>query len=195
MIGRGDNWIVIPHWDSDADHEGFQHYSNRDPIWIKDYRSQLNNDDYLSLSFHLRGVLHDLRLAYAASHRQLRDNTSTLNRQLGGRVTTPDLKRLNEAGFIEFSASKPLAPCYPREEKEKEKKPLSEARTSTPTIAAPTGTKPAATDGHLFALRTLIANGVIRDLVDLEAELRSGDHPNITQEQRDQLAATLPEAA
>jgi hypothetical protein len=105
MIGRGDYWIVIPHWDSDGDHDGFQHYRDRDPIWIKDYRSQLSNDAYLNLSFHLRGLLHDLRLAYAASDRQLRDKTSTLNRHVGGRVTTRDLERLSERD----SSSFPLA--------------------------------------------------------------------------------------
>ena len=104
---NGELWIVIPHWDD------FQHYRDRDPIWIKNHRSQLAKDEYRDLSFHLRGILHGLRLSYAASNRQLRVSTVALTRRLGQRVTTRDLEALNHAGFITFAASKPLAPCYP----------------------------------------------------------------------------------
>lgn len=121
-MAKRQRWIVIPHWVSDGDHEGFQHYKDRDPIWIKNYRNLLAKDEYLTLSYHLRGILHSLWLEYAASNRQISDNTLTLTRRLGQRVTTRDLVSLNRAGFITFSASKPLAARYPRKEKEKEKK-------------------------------------------------------------------------
>jgi hypothetical protein len=58
-------YIVIPNWDGP---DGFQHYRDRDPIWIKNYRALMAKDEYL--------------------------------------------ESLNHAGFIHFSASKPLAHRY-----------------------------------------------------------------------------------
>jgi hypothetical protein len=111
-------WIVIPRWDE------FQHYKDRDPKWIKDHRRQYDDEAFLNLTFHQRGILQGLRHAYAASNRQISDSTLTLTRRLGQRVTTRDLAALNHAGFIEFSASKPLAivvqPASPELETEKE---------------------------------------------------------------------------
>lgn len=104
-----ERWIVIPRWDG---HDGFQHYRNRDPIWIKNYRQLLSDEAYIGLSFVQRGILHGLWLEYAASNRQLRDSTVTLTRRLGQRVTRASLDALNHAGFIHYSASKPLAPRY-----------------------------------------------------------------------------------
>lgn len=90
--------------------EKFQHYKDRNPPWIKNYIELLNDDDhYRSLTFHRRGILHGLWLAYAASRRQLRDDTVTLTRLLGQRVTTADLQALNQAGFITVGASKPAS--------------------------------------------------------------------------------------
>jgi hypothetical protein len=96
-------WIIVPNWDR------FQHYKDRNPPWIKNYTELLHDDAYLALSFHQRGVLHGIWLAYAAGHRQLIGDTSALHRQLGQRVTTATLIALNHAGFIEVRASKPLA--------------------------------------------------------------------------------------
>ncbi len=98
-----DRYIHVVGWDR------FQHYKERDPPWIKNYKALLSKDEYLDLSFHLRGLLHSLWLAYATSGRQLRDNTATLHRQLGQRVLTRDLERLRDAGFITFAASKTLS--------------------------------------------------------------------------------------
>lgn len=155
-----DQWIVIPNWDATDDEEGLQHYKDRDPIWIKNYRRLLRKDEYRELSFHVRGVLHGLWLEYAASNRQITDNTLTLTRRLGQRVATRDLVSLNHAGFIGFSDSKPLAPCYPRKEKIKSKKGL-------------TNTSKSASEGALFALRTMIANGAIPDHESLYFEVRA----------------------
>ncbi len=114
-MNEGDRWIVIPHWDD------FQHYKKRDAPWIKTYTRLMFKPEYLGLTFHQRGVLHSLWITYATTNRQIRDNTLTLTRQLGHRVLRRDLEALNHAGFIEFSASKPLAsrdrdrdiPLYP----------------------------------------------------------------------------------
>jgi hypothetical protein len=97
------SWIVIPNWDK------FQHYKDRTPNWVKTYLELLHNDAYLSLTGHCRGVLHGLWLVYASSCGQVTLDTRSLSRQLGLRVTSQQLESLNQAGFIRFRASKPLA--------------------------------------------------------------------------------------
>lgn len=104
-----ERWIVIPRWDGP---DGFQHYKNREPTWIKNYTRLLNDEEYRSLTMHQRGVLHGLWLEYAASNRQIPDSTLSITRRLGERVTRATLEALNHAGFIQFSASKPLATRY-----------------------------------------------------------------------------------
>jgi hypothetical protein len=104
-----ERYIVIPRWDE------FQHYSNRDPIWVKVYTRLLSDEAFRDLTFHQRGVLLSLWVEYARSGRQLRDNTATLTRQLGHRVMRRDIEALTYAGFLTFSASAPLA--QRREEK------------------------------------------------------------------------------
>ncbi len=99
-------WIVIPNWDN------FQHYKDRSPAWIKLYTDLMHRDDFLELTGHQRSVLLGIWLEYASSHCQLLDSTTMLSARLRLRVTTPTLKVLSDAGFIEFSASKPLAPRY-----------------------------------------------------------------------------------
>src|SRR5262245_17868652 len=98
-----DGWIVIVGW------EKFQHYGDRNPPWIKNYKDLLHKEQYLELSWEARGVLHGLWLAYARSNRELSNNTAILSRLLGKRVLRKTLISLNHAGFIQFSASNPLA--------------------------------------------------------------------------------------
>lgn len=98
-----DLWIVIPGWDR------FQHYRDRQPPWIKVYTDLLHRDEYLSLTGDQRAILHGLWLEYASSSRRLRADTRSLTSRLRLRVTSAQLECLNHAGFIEFSASKPLA--------------------------------------------------------------------------------------
>ena len=111
-------WIVIPKW------EDFQHYKDRDPIWVKSYTRLLDDDDYLGLAPGTRAVLHGLWLAYARSDCQLRADTRSLSSRLALRVTSQQLKALKQAGFIRLVASKPLAQRYqaasPEKEAEKE---------------------------------------------------------------------------
>ena len=111
-----EQWIVIPKW------HDFQHYSDRDPTWIKTYTRLLHDDEYLRLSSHCRAVLHGIWLAYASANGQLLLTTSSLSSHLALRVMTRDIESLIDAGFVEVSASKPLALRYPREEKKEEKR-------------------------------------------------------------------------
>jgi len=132
-----DRWIVIPRWDGP---DGFQHYKDRDPIFIKNYRRLLHSDAYLHLTLTQRGLLHGLWLEYAASNREIRDDTTAITRRLGQRVTRASLDALNRAGFIQFSASKPLAPRYhsrARTEKEEEKE--RKASLAMPYLDHPPG--------------------------------------------------------
>ena len=116
-----ENYVWIRNWDR------FQHYKDRDPTWIKNYRALLSSDEYLGLTMSERGVLHGIWLAYASSNRALRGHTASLTRRLGQRVTSEQLTSLNHAGFIQLLASKPLSDRYhdaspekSREEKEQE---------------------------------------------------------------------------
>jgi len=98
-----DGWIVIPNW------RRFQHYRNRQPKWIKVYTELMSDPAFLNLTFAQRGLLISLWLEYARSRRDLVDNTVKLSRQLSDRVLNAQLETLNDAGFIERSASKQLA--------------------------------------------------------------------------------------
>lgn len=98
-----DGWIVIPNW------RRFQHYKNRNPKWIKVYTELMSDPAFLGLTFAQRGLLISLWLEYARSRHAIKMHTSTIARQLGERVFTAQLEALNDAGFIEVSASKPLA--------------------------------------------------------------------------------------
>ena len=112
-----DLWIVIRNWDQ------FQHYKNRRPAWIKTYVELLDDPEYLRLTGVQRATLHGLWLAYAMSRTCLPLDLQMINRRLGLQVKMATLHSLNQAGFIEFSASEPLAPSYQaaRAEVEEEK--------------------------------------------------------------------------
>jgi len=96
-------WIVIRNWDR------FQHYRDRHPPWIKIYLELLHDHNYLALPPATQALLHKLWLLYANTRRTIPEDTAYISRAVHQRVTKTQLKRLNEAGFIHFSASKPLA--------------------------------------------------------------------------------------
>ncbi len=172
MTGDPERWIVIPRWHA-AD--GFQHYKDRDPTWIKNYRYLLSDDDYLSLTAGERAILHGLWLVYASSDGQVRFEPSSLTRRLNLRVRSRHLEALNHAGFIQIVASKPLALRYQQAslelEVEKEKKVVKEERSNGKADVA--------------RIASMIRNRVITDQVDLDAELLAA--PALTDLQRDEL--------
>ena len=131
-----ERWIVIPNWHGDdGDQEGFQHYRDRDPIWIKNYRRLLADSAYLRLTGHERALLHGLWLMYASSDGQIPLDARLISRQLSLRVNSSQLERLNHAGFLTFAASKPLALRYQRAspEKRREETPKSPTGTASTT--------------------------------------------------------------
>jgi len=105
-----DGRIVIPRW------EDFQHYKNRDPPWIKDYRSQIDNANYLDLTLAQRGLLHDLRLLYLVMHGELPASRTFIATRLRCKTDKRSFEALNHAGFIEISASTVLAQTEKRRE-------------------------------------------------------------------------------
>ena len=127
-------WIVVENWDR------FQHYRDRRPNWIKSYTDLLGRPEYAQLTFPQRGILHGLWLLYAESSRNIPVNTSYLSRQLGGKVQMRSLEALRRAGFIRFSASKPLAPGYqdamPEKEKEKDTRAVRSTGDAQPSNIA-----------------------------------------------------------
>jgi len=173
-----DSWIVMPRWDE------FQHRDmarSEMPPWIKNYTKLLSDDDYLDLTAAERGVLHGLWLEFARARRALRHDTATVSRRLGVKVTEKTLRRLNHAGFIEFSASKPastLASLEKRREENKElkkdssKKPQTNtARNRTPFSAPttpPTGQVNGPATNTENYVRALVTNGVITEPFELD---------------------------
>ena len=158
-------WIVIPRW------EEFQHYSKRNPPWIKTYTRLLHDDAYAGLTFHQRGVLHGLWLLYARNDRQIRDNTLTLTRQLGHRVMRRDLDALNHAGFILFRASSVLAQRQraetETETEEQEQNPNPKQSRLQPNEPAPTARHSNNTETDLQPL----AEHINKYLDDLEVPI------------------------
>lgn len=118
-------WIVIPNWDR------FQHYKDRDPLWIKLYTELLDKYEWQRLSFADRGLLSTAWLAYAGSNGVL--HVSRMVALCGAHANAygnldKALKRLNDAGFVQLVASKPLSLARSREKRREEKKDRASAQ-------------------------------------------------------------------
>ena len=186
-----DGWVVVPKW------EEFQHYKDRDPTWIKNYTRLLHDDAYDDLTLAAGGLLHIIWMLYAASGCELR--TSQVHRQAlakaGSRHFQAHMDSLIRAGFVQVVASRPLAQIKRREEK-KDLKILAtppkakelELEPATPTSGREHRPYDKPTDS-MATIRRLIGR-TIRDNVDLDIELRSGDH-HLTQTQISELRAML----
>lgn len=157
-----DRWIVVRNW------EKFQHYTNRNPPWIKLYTSLDADDEWRRLTFAQRGVLVSIWCSYARSRGVV--SVRSASNLTGRRISFVQLKALRDAGFITILASKPLALT---ETKKKKKELGANAPRPKPFDARQNATP----KDPVKAIRTMIQNGVITDLVDLEAELQ-GFHLN-----------------
>ena len=104
-----DRWIEIPRW------KHFQHYRDRDAPWIKVYRRLLHSPDWLRLSGSERALLLCVWLEYASSNGSVPLDPGWCRARFNLRTTWGQLERLKEAGFLEFSASRPLALTRSRE--------------------------------------------------------------------------------
>jgi hypothetical protein len=166
-----DRWIIVPNWDK------FQHYSDREPVWIKVYLELRDKPEWEALNYTERGLLVSIWMEFAAARGHL--SCSRLGKKTGLTTRSEHLASLNHAGFIQIVASKPLALARSREvrEEKKEKGPVAHA----PKRKAVDNFEPQRANvlpkDPAQAIRTMIQNGVITDLVDLEAELE-GFHLN-----------------
>lgn len=197
MPDNSPQWIIIPGWQ-----DKFQHYRDRTPIWIKVYTELLDREDYLELSFATRAVLHDLWLLYARSRGILRADPKRLSSKLGATVYRHQLERLNQAGFIQFSASKPLSLCsgdaspraLAREEKSRERKDAAS------TAALTGGSRATRQDENGTQRRPLyhVMHDLVRNLATdypdhalldefAIAERKHGNGEHLTDQERDEL--------
>lgn len=96
-----DGWIVVTNWDR------FQHYKDREPLWIKLYTEINSRAEWLSLSWQARGLLTTIWAEYARArtHLRVKDVARLCNQPL----RTQHIKALIDAGFIEITASKPAS--------------------------------------------------------------------------------------
>src|SRR5262245_5815403 len=101
-------WIIVRNW------RRFQHYHDRDPVWIKLYTSLGSDPEWRALSAASRGILATIWIEYARTRgRAHRDHIAS---SFGAGSKHAYLNPLVDAGFIALSASKPLALRYTREE-------------------------------------------------------------------------------
>lgn len=112
-------YIVIPNWDR------LQHYKDRQPAWIKLHLDLLGNDAWLDLSTDDRCLLITIwmlvgRYGNGRVKADLRWLQGQANLPLSNRYR--GLHRLNEAGFIHFSASPVARPNRSLEEDKRKKK-------------------------------------------------------------------------
>jgi hypothetical protein len=94
-----DLWIVVPNWDK------FQHYKDRDPVWIKLFTELRNKDEWRHLTLAQRGLLVSIWIEYAAANGQLR--AADLPSLILQKLPLNSLDSLNHTGLIQLCASKP----------------------------------------------------------------------------------------
>lgn len=81
--------------------ETFQHYRDRNPVWIKLYNSLLEDYEYASLPDASKAHLIAIWLLASRSKNKLPFDTPWIAGRIGA-TETPDLEGLCEAGFIEL---------------------------------------------------------------------------------------------
>jgi|SRR5215467_10218440 len=96
-----ERWLVIPSW------HRFQHYGDRTPPWIKVYTELNSRPEWLELPLSQRGLLVTLWLEYARARYRL--DGKRIRAITGLRNVYQSTKPLVDAGFVEWSASAPLA--------------------------------------------------------------------------------------
>jgi hypothetical protein len=96
-----DQWIIVRNWDR------FQHYTHRNPTWIKVYTELAHKDEFISLTLPQKGMLLTIWIEYAASRGRV--SIEMIRRRVGVSYRNATVEALNHAGFITLSASKPLA--------------------------------------------------------------------------------------
>lgn len=109
--------------------EEFQHYRDRDPVWIKVYGRLLDDADFLALPEAAQGQLVKLWLLASRCQNNIPDDSTYLKHALHtNKLYTATLV---ECGFLERSASTPLA--KPERDASPHARPRARGETETET--------------------------------------------------------------
>jgi hypothetical protein len=130
--GRGEQWIVVPNWDK------FQHYKDRNPVWLKLYTELIEKDEWNRLEALEQALVVNVWMLYGLTQGQV--TVTTAARRVPYRIYTRTWDSLVRHGFIQLAASKPLALRYPRLEVREEKNYARTRETKKqpqPTAAEP----------------------------------------------------------
>ena len=179
-----DGWIIVPNWDR------FQHYRDREPIWIKLYLELRDRDDWGDLSWAQRGLLVSVWMEFGASRGVLR--ASSLSQRCRQKTRKDTLDSLVSAGFIRIVASKPLALARSREVEEELKENKRLRSHAKPKVVENQPYEPrtnVVAKDPFKAITAMIRNGAIQNRVDLDAEI-AGARLNGTK--ADELRGMLP---
>ena len=108
------NYIGIKSWTR------HQHYKERAPLWIKLYKSVLNDFEIMEMSESNRWLLVGIWLLSSETNGAVPCKFEWIRARLcTGRNVEQRIKYLESQGFVKIFDSKSLAECYSREEKEK----------------------------------------------------------------------------
>ena len=135
-----EQWIIVRNWEKFQHRDATRNAELGVPIWTKVYTRLLFDDHYIDISLTEKGALHLVWLLFAASDGQLSVNRVTARGPLS--VSRSLLDSLNQAGFIGFSASKPLRLSASleknREEKNREETvPAAQTKNGPPREPSP----------------------------------------------------------
>jgi len=172
-VSSDEMWVVVPNWDR------FQHYKDRVPTWIKVYTELAYSAQWRELPLQQRGLLVTLWLEFALSRGRVA--YSRVRAITGLRNVDQSIKPLVDAGFVELSASKPLALTRSREKNLREEKKESAGASER---AGDNSSRPRQ-EGAYRRAETMTRNvGWQYEPLDFLAEL---DRFDLDQDQRQQL--------
>lgn len=129
-----ERWIAVVGWDRLTHSDAVRGSGDTLP-WHRSYASLLDDDGYWNLPAGTRGVYRDILLVALRSAGRVPEDTLTLTRKIGVKVSKRQLEALNHAGLIGFCASGAQAdrlhaasPRAYREELERERARSSQSR-------------------------------------------------------------------
>jgi hypothetical protein len=172
-----DDWIIVRNW------ERFQHYHDRpQPQWVKVYTSLLHDPKFLELSMGARGLLVTIWMAFGTEKGTIR--VQDVSHFAHKRVSNVQLISLNHAGFIHFSASKPLDTNVELEVEDKELKgepvekqePVVRRREDEPSLMS-----------EAFELVSQWAGGTSEEFVEMLDRLERNRRATLRESERTHL--------
>lgn len=133
--------------------EEFQHYRDRDPVWIKLHRGLLDNYQWSRLQDASKSHLIGIWLLAARHANRIPADPEWIGKRIGA-TDKVDLQVLVAGGFVELEqpASGTLAICLPREREETEGEKRRDREETAPRFADPSHQQ--AYDGFLKAARS-----------------------------------------